>query len=349
MGPHSRKNREPAEAVLADDQAAGGTDTPLEGADGVFERIFREAEGGNKTRRMRRYDFRQTDKFSADQQKFLQRILSRLGESLTSTLARLQRTKVQVELAQIRVAPYQSFQQAISEGSTIVVFRLNPEHKGVLVIDYVASTTILDLRMGGRGMPREGLVPFSDVDRGVLRITVKHFLEAYRAAWREVQEVFPELEVMEFNPLAVHLGGMNETMVVAEFTAQVSMGKGKLHICLPFSYLKPVVPRASFDEFLLSRTSHSTAGGSATPLFAKNLEVARVPLTVELGQTEVLFQDLLSLEAGDILKLDAEIADPLKIKVNNRARFLCRPGVKEKKIAVKIVKVLNEGDEGFEE
>ena len=342
MGAFSRRGSEPDEPVEA---AARGSS---EGAEVLFEQFLRGPDG-TKTRRMRRYDFRQTDKFSADQQKFLQRVLTRYGEALTSSLARMLRTKLAVDLKEIRVAPFQAFQQAIGEGSTIVVFRLNQEHRGAISLDFAFGSTLLDLRMGGRGIPREQLAPYGDVERAVFRSTSRYLTEAYRVAAQDIHDVLPEVESLEFNPLALHLGGLNDAMVLAEFSAQAGMGRGRLIFCLPFQYLKAVVPRASFDEFLLSRTTQTHSGGASTPLFAKNLEAAKVPVTVELGQTEVLFQDLLGIEVEDVIRLDTEISEPLRIKVNNRIKFLGRPGISEKRVAVKIEKVLTEGDEILEE
>jgi flagellar motor switch protein FliM len=70
---------------------------------------------------------------------------------------------------------------------------------------------------------------------------------------------------------------------------------------------------------------------------------------VELGSTELSFGDLLVLEEGDFIKLDQAITEPLRIKVNDRTKFLGRPGLRERKVSVQITKVLQEGDENFDE
>ena len=99
----------------------------------------------------------------------------------------------------------------------------------------------------------------------------------------------------------------------------------------------------------LIRVHPGQASPTVAPLFAKNLEQAKVPVSVELGSTELLFQELAVLEVGDFIKLDQEITKPLKIKVNDRVKFLGRPGVRESRIAIQLIKVLQEGDEEFEE
>ena len=73
------------------------------------------------------------------------------------------------------------------------------------------------------------------------------------------------------------------------------------------------------------------------------------PLAASLGRAELLFQELLSLEVGDTIRLDAEISQPLKIKVNSKTKFLGQPGIKDGRMATRVIKVLEEGDEDYDE
>ncbi len=110
------------------------------------------------------------------------------------------------------------------------------------------------------------------------------------------------------------------------------------------------MPRASFDEFILQRTTQTTGAPSqaVTPIFAKGIEAAKVPVVVELGRAELMFQELLYLEVGDCIKLDVEVTSPLKVMINEKTKFLGRPGVKDAKMSVQITKVIAEGDEEIE-
>ena len=79
------------------------------------------------------------------------------------------------------------------------------------------------------------------------------------------------------------------------------------------------------------------------------IQNAEVPITVSLGRAELLFQELLSLEVGDTIRLDTEISEPLKVKVEGKTKFFGHPGTKDSKLACKISRVLQEGDEEFDE
>ena len=84
-------------------------------------------------------------------------------------------------------------------------------------------------------------------------------------------------------------------------------------------------------------------------LLAKDNDTTSVSVMVELGITNLMFKELSALEEGDFIKLDQEITNPLRVKVNERAKFLGRPGLQGSKVSVEITRVLQEGDEEFDE
>ena len=62
-------------------------------------------------------------------------------------------------------------------------------------------------------------------------------------------------------------------------------------------------------------------------------------------------RDALALSVGDVIRLqNVRVTDEMKLKLGNRPKFLCRPGVVGNKIAVQITKKLEDfTKEEFEE
>jgi len=230
----------------------------------------------------------------------------------------------------------------------LIVFKVDADTHALMSVEYELAFGLIDKLMGGRGVKLDEYRHFTDLERAVLQRPVLRLLEAYGEAWKEVVVVRPQFQTMELNPLAVHISPPSETMVVVTFQTTIAQSTGAIEICMPFKHLKNIVPKASFDEFLMSR--QTAASPSLPPIVTKNLESAKVPITVELGRAEVLFQDLLGLEVGDTIRLDSVIGDPLRIRVNERIKFLGHPGkTRDGKLATKLIRVLSEGDEEFEE
>lgn len=319
---------------------------------GSFDQVLRLTQEHSAVRRYAmadRYDFKQTEKFSQDQNKFLERIYSSFAEHGITLLAPLLQTRVDLDLQPIKPQAYQKYLNSLPDPTMLVVFKVDADTQGLLCIEYELAFGLIDRLMGGRGVKIDEYRHFTDLERAILQRPVARLLEAYGEAWRDVVSVRPVYSAMELNPLAVHIVPPSETMVIVTFHAAIAQSEGAIEICLPFKHLKSIVPKASFDEFLMSRQTAATPSG-LPPIVTKNLESAKVPISVEIGRAEVMFQDLLGLEVGDTIRLNTAIGDPLRIRVNDRTKFLGHPGLtRDNKLAAKLVRVLTEGDEEFEE
>lgn len=301
-------------------------------------------------RRAQPYDWGKTAKFSPDQKKFLERVFKQFSDYVTTKMAPLVQTRVSIEYQDAKLRPYSNFIQSLYEPLTMVIMRVDPEHRGLIVIDFPLSFALIDKCLGGKGEPLEEVRYFTEIEEAVLQRVSTKFIESYQEAWNElIKECKPQFVEMQFNPQMVHIVKPSEMMVCVSFDVRISHAQGPIYIVLPFEYLKTTLPKANFEEFMLTRSSSAQATPTVAPLFAKNLEQAKVPVSVELGSTELLFHELAVLEVGDFIKLDQEITQPLRVKVNERVKFLGRPGVRENRIAVQLTKVLQEGDEEFEE
>ena len=74
----------------------------------------------------------------------------------------------------------------------------------------------------------------------------------------------------------------------------------------------------------------------------ERLNEVYVDIIVEIGNIDIKVKDVLSLKTGDYIRLDkVKISDNYKIKIEDKVKFECRPGVVSKRMAVQIVKVFD--------
>ena len=71
----------------------------------------------------------------------------------------------------------------------------------------------------------------------------------------------------------------------------------------------------------------------------------------EIGCMDIKVRDVLALRSGDIIRLDSvRVNDPMTMRIGERKKFLCRPGVLGNKMAVQVIKKLEDIDQAdFEE
>ena len=300
------------------------------------------------------YDFRQTEKFTTDQNRFLEKLFVGFAEAVVTQLAPLLQARFTMELISVKPKSYSGYIGNIPEPTPIIVFKVDNDTSAIIDLDFDLAFAMFEKLMGGKGLPPRDDVRgyLTDLEKAILRKPFNRILAGFGMAWRDFKVVEPTWTTLEFNPNAVHICTPSETMVVTTFQVEVAMAKGLLNLVVPFRYLKAGIPRSSYDEFVLTRTGTNLSipgGASVTPVFATKIGTAKVPVSVSLGRAELMFQELLGIEVGDTIKLDSEIREPLRVKVNGRTKFLGHPGIKDGKLATRVTRVLQEGDEEYDE
>lgn len=313
------------------------------------EQYFGFKKQEHRPRSVSSYDLRQTIKFTIDQQEFLKKIFDIFSDKFCTNLGGLLQTKVGLKLKQVKLSTHRAYFGNMPDPSNLVSFRIDPETKGIFFLDFALGFALFDRLMGGKGSPLDEIRCFTEIESAILKTAYLKMLESYNQSWRDVLEVNAQFAGLEFNPQSIHISDPSEYLVVVGFQASIAKTTGNFELCIPYPYLKKVLPKESFEEYLLTKTSLTQDSQSSMPIFAKNLEVAKVPVVVELGRVELFFQDILRIEPGDTIKLDCESDKEIRIKVNEKTKFLGRPGIKQGSISVQISKILTEDDEEFEE
>lgn len=295
------------------------------------------------------YDLKQTIKFTLDQQDFLKKIFEIFSDKFCVNLSSILHSKVLLKLKQVKLSSHRTYFGSLSDPANLISFRIDPETRGLIYMDFALSFSLFDRLMGGRGAPIDEIRYFTEIESAVLKTAYNKIIDSYNQAWKDILEGTAQFVSMEFNPQSVHIADPSEYLVVVNFEAAIARTTGVLELCIPYFYLKKVLPREKFEEYLLSKTTLKEDSQASIPMFAKNLEAAKVPVAIELGRVDVLFQDILQIEPGDIIKLSQEIGADMRVKVNDKTKFMGTPGLKDDSLAVQITKVLTEGDEEFEE
>jgi flagellar motor switch protein FliM len=302
------------------------------------------------------YDFRQTEKFTADQNRFLNKLSVNFAEAVVTQLAPLLQIRFNMELLRFQLRSYGSYLNNLPDPTPLLVFRLDGETQGFFDFDFALTFAIFEKLMGGRGQPPKDdtRTNLTDLERAILRRPFSRILGAYGQAWKEFKPVEAQWEGLELNPNAVYLYPPTETMVVTAFQVDVGTSQGIVNVVVPFRYLKGSIPRSSYDQFVLTRSSTTIntgaqAGGAMPAGWPGRLGNAKVPVSIALGRAELLFKELLTIEVGDTIRLDTEISEPLRIKVSGRTKFRGFPGVKDGKLAARVSSVTEEGDDEYDE
>jgi flagellar motor switch protein FliM len=212
----------------------------------------------------------------------------------------------------------------------------------IISLEPALALHFVDLMLGGDGaavpVPTDFAVRgFTPSERGVLRHIVAVMSRALRNAWGDIGKVGLELQQAASDP---RLAAIYEPMeMMAELRVRIEWGavNGTLAIAIPTGFLGQF-------EAALSRTSTLHAQGPRGPTNASSadsmrlgLEPVRIDLSAILGRTTLTVERLLSLEVGDVVRLDTDPEEPLELLLEGIPGFLALPTVRRGNIAVSIV------------
>jgi flagellar motor switch protein FliM len=138
-------------------------------------------------------------------------------------------------------------------------------------------------------------------------------------------------------------------VVLVTLETKVGEVEGMMNFCIPYLTIEPIINKLS-AQFRYSSVRRNATSENLNVLKEK-LATVDVNVVAEIGKISIPVRDVLSLQIGDVVRMyNTRIGDPYSLNIGSKKKFLCRPGVIGKKIAVQVTKKVAELDqEEFEE
>lgn len=290
-------------------------------------------------RKIKIYDFKRPDKFSKDQIRTISMIHETFARLTTTGLSAQLRAMAHVHVASVDQLTYEEFIRSIPNPTTLAVIDMEPlKGNAVLEIDPSITFAIIDKLFGGKGegdakIQRE----LTEIESAVIEGVIVRVLGNLREAWSNVIDLRPRLGRIEVNPQFAQIVPPSDMVVLVTLETKIGEVEGMMNFCIPYITIEPVISKLS-GQYWYSSVRRGTTTENLM-VIKERLNSVVVPIIVEIGKIEVKVRDVLALKVGDYIKLDSvKITDNFIVKVGDREKFECRPGILGSKIAVQIVK-----------
>jgi flagellar motor switch protein FliM len=296
-----------------------------------------EIREADESSRVRNYDFRRAMRFSKDHIRIIARIHDSFARLVTTHLSAQLRSVVQVQVESVDQVPYEEFIHSIPQLTVIQVMEFDALN-GKLVVEMNPQIVfaMLDRLMGGMiGGPYKER-ELTEIETALVNRVLSGMPQQLSEAWKNVIAMTPEKVSTESNPQFLQLTTPNETVLVITLSAKIGNNSGLLNVCIPHMTIEPVMSRLSTQYFMdAGRTSHQ----HQEEVRRLNLQLrnADVDVSVELGQTELSFVEVMELQVGDIIPLQAPVHQPLTVYVNQVPTYTGGIGTSKKHYAVQIM------------
>jgi flagellar motor switch protein FliM len=297
-----------------------------------------EPDARPRQRTVKIYDFKRPEKFSKDQTRLVGLMHEIFARQTASLLTSRLNLPAQVRLTPVDQLSYEEFTRSIPSGSTLAVINMDPLNgAAVLTIDSGLTSCIIDRLFGGSGQETKTDRDLTDFETPVMEGIIVRMLGSLREAWAPLVDVRPRLAQIETNPQFAQIVPPGDMAMLVTLEARIGNVEGLMTLCIPYLTLEPIIAKLS-AQILYGSARRGTDPGDVGNV-RESLAETEVTVAAELGTQQVTMRDVLGLEVGDVVRLrKAELGGLLTVRVGDREKFYCRPGVLGASRAVQVIR-----------
>ncbi len=282
------------------------------------------------------YNFWSPDRFSKEQMRAVELVHEDLAERLTNSLPSLLRTNLRPRLVHSEQGRFHDFLNDSPPNTLFHLISLAPlPGQMVMTISPDVSHMVLEQRLGGKtdGEVRDRAL--TDIDQNLLRGLVEYMLNDIKSSWSRVANLEPSLDDSTTNMHWVQMVMGNERVMLLTFEVSIQAVTGTMNMYIPFSTLKPIAAYLNPHVWISGR-KEKQIDPNARQLALESLSQVDLPVQVELGRTVLLLSDIVTLEIGDVIPLEANCQADLPMKIARQELFLVQVGRAGNRLAVQV-------------
>jgi len=290
------------------------------------------------------YDFKRPDKFSKDQIRTLQMMHETYARLSTTALSGQLRSVVSVHVASVDQLTYEEFTRSIPNPTTLSIINMDPL-KGSAIMEFDPSITfaIIDRLFGGEGESLKQNRELTDIELSVIEGIIVRLLGNLRESWSNVIDLRPRLGNIETNIQFAQIVPPNDMVVLITLETKVGDVEGMTNFCIPYITIESIISKLSAQYWYSSIRKGSTSEN--LDLIKTQLDEVELSVSAELGAIKLSMVDILNLKKGDVINLARKFNSDIMLKIENQAKYTCRPGQVGSHLAVQIIDSLDTNEE----
>ena len=332
---------------MADILSQDEIDALLEVVDGSEEDLSVESAvpaAKSEEKEVMLYDFKRPNRVSKEQLRAIKGIHDKMARNLSSQISTVMRSIIEIQLQSVDQMTYGEFLMSLPSPTSFNIFSLKPlDGSGILELNPSITFPMIDRILGGQGDPYEVERELTDIESNILDTVLRIIMQKLKDAWSSIIELYPTITSKESSPNVVQIVSQNEIviMVVLEFT--IGETSGMINIAYPVIFLESILSKLANKDIMIGEANAKKSRNSELRELVKRADIT---LEAMLGSARATVKQLLELEVGDIIKLDAPASDKAMVTVDKKEIFEAQIGVHRHHKTVKLQKIVkNDKDE----
>ncbi|MCP5245825.1 MAG: flagellar motor switch protein FliM [Burkholderiales bacterium] len=260
-------------------------------------------------------------------------INERFARQLRVGLFNFIRRTVDIAVGTVKVIKFSEFIRNLVVPTNLNMIHMKPlRGTALMVFEPNLIFLIVDNLFGGDGRYHtrvEGR-DFTETEQRIIRRLLNVVFEEYEKSWKPVYPIQFEYIRSEMNPQFASIATPNEVVVCVSFDLDLGGNGGEFHVCIPYSMVEPI------RDLLYSslQGEHMEVDNRWVRSLSKQIQGAEVELVANLGQAKVTFEQILSMQVGDVIPI--VIPETVIAQVDNVPVMDCRYGIINGQYALKV-------------
>lgn len=296
-------------------------------------------ENSADKKRVITYDFARPSKFGKEQLRTLEVIFENFSRLISSFFTGYLRTSTQIEVANAEQVTYSEFSNSLLNPVVLGIIDFSPL-KGSIVLDLSSNIgyAIIDRILGGNGTVIKKTRDFTEIEKILLERVITQIVSYLVEPWENVCEISPRLDKLETNAQFAQIISPNEMTALVTLSIKLGDVEGLINFCIPHLVIEPIIGKLNTKHWFATNDNEDM--GTYRPKVEKQLEVAKVPVTVVIGKTNITVDEFINLQVGDVIPLDSYVNSDFNVMVGNLFKFYAKPGISRGKNAIQITSIV---------
>ena len=302
-------------------------------------------EAEQETGKVREYNFRTANKFPKEQIRTLHFILENYAVRLSSYLSGTLRVICETEVISIEEQTFSEFNNSIPSPVVLAIINMPPlQGSSLLEISPTIAYEIISRLFGGTGQEHDTEKPFTEIEIAILVRVIRQMLDLMGEAWERVASVSASLDRIETSSQFAQIVAANEPIAIITMNVKIGEVSDMINLCIPHVAVQPIAKQLSMRMFYSDGSIQQGADINVDNM-KPNLSKTYLTLHAKFDDTYGTVRDILSLQVGDVIRVDHSINEPITVLVEHIPKFKGYIGRHKSKYAVKITDILKEETE----
>lgn len=293
------------------------------------------ARSQHKAEDIQPFDFRQPAFLAPSEMRKIRLRYEDFIRALAANLSIYLRVEFGLRMSKLQTVSYQKLAESLPNPTHLTLFKAEPL-KGICLLDLPPhlGLTIVDRLLGGPGHSVTGNRDLSDIESALLDEVIMLVLNDWCNQWQKIQELRPVMLGHETTPRFLHTSAHDTVMLVLSMEATIGDCIEQVQMAFPYFTIEPLVRQ------LAAMTSPEKEANTRTggrPKWNSDFNDIQVEVNAEWQGLELSVRALSALKPGDVLMLEPESFDRVRVNIARTPKFQGRLGTRAQKWAVELI------------